>query len=50
MKNFMSKPMTWGGYIKLLAICAGFGALCSLAWYVLVFTDRLDKLMLKFKK
>ena len=22
MKNFMSKPITWGGYFKLCGICA----------------------------
>lgn len=29
IKNFMNKPITWGGYFKLSGICALVGAIIS---------------------
>ena len=32
MKDFMNKPITWGGYLKLCGICTGISTVWSLGY------------------
>lgn len=41
MKNFMAKPVTWGGYFKLSGICALISAIIIGAGYVYAFWDNI---------
>lgn len=33
IKQFMNKPVTWGGYFKLCGICTGLSLLTTAAMY-----------------
>lgn len=33
IKNFLNKPMTWGGYLKLCGISVGLSALTTAGMY-----------------
>lgn len=43
-KSFWSKPMTWGGYAKLNVIVFIAGAVYGAAWWLVSFTDILDRI------
>lgn len=50
MKNFLSKPITWGASIKVTTICMGLTALICAIYYVVDYCDLVEKVISKIRK
>lgn len=45
MKNWMNKPITWGGYMKLTGVCLLIGIAIDAIYIVATFTNVFDSLV-----
>lgn len=43
MKNFLSKPITWGGYFKVAGICAVIGVIICAVQTAYLWRDELTE-------
>lgn len=50
MKNFMSKPITWGGYLKLCGIVTVFGIVYYGIMAVVIYWDEFCAKVKKLKE